>query len=83
MTGDNAAGHRGLLVDVVARAYPVVSVSDPQRIAMYQEHGGQLLASFDLPEVGGHLRIVRAKKCQTRGSQKVCGRIVLQLLLFA
>jgi len=81
-SGGHAARHRGLLIEVITCADPVVAVSDPQRDPLDQQHGGQLLAGLDLLEVGGDFGVVRAQQRQAGGPQDVLGGIVPQRLLF-
>ena len=40
LAGDDPAGHGLLLVEVIARADPVIAVRDPQRLTVDQQHGG-------------------------------------------
>jgi hypothetical protein len=60
LAGSHPARHQGLLIEVIARADPVVAVSDPQGDPLDQQHGRQFPSGLDLLEVGCDLRVIGA-----------------------
>lgn len=52
---DDPARDLGFLIDVIARADSVVSVSNPQGHALNEQHGRQLLAGLHLLKIGRNL----------------------------
>ena len=70
-------------MQVVAGADPVVAISDPQRLALDQQHRRQPVSELNLVEVGGDFGVLRAEQSQVGGPQDVFGGVVFQRPLLA